>query len=139
MNVVFQNVTAYVPWFSFHWFLIHFTFLTNRSMQIWNDLIHCVSHNHTYNPVSTCNLLLLFYSVNVIGTKKRHIYLTTKICGRWYKRRLRTYSQKNNINLRFSGVRRRKTPILVIPFANTGKIYYNICPSKRAESIKQRA
>ena len=24
----------------------------------------------------------------------------------------------------------RRTPFLVIPFANTGKIYYNICPSK---------
>ena len=47
--------------------------------------------------------------------------------------------KRSDINLRFSRVRRRKTPVHAIPFANTGKIYYNICPSKRAESIKQRA
>ena len=47
--------------------------------------------------------------------------------------------KRNDIDLRFSRVRRRKTPVPAIPFANTGKIYYNICPSKCAQSIRQRA
>ena len=58
--------------------------------------------------------------------------------GRLHKRRLRIQQQTEMLNLRVRRIRQRKTPV-TLPFLNTGKIYYNICPSNRIAYETQKA